>query len=60
MKIVIRQDGSSVELSDLEAEQWIKRGLATAMPVAPSVVVEAKPTWGFNRTPEPIQTNEEK
>lgn len=33
MKIVHRQDGSVAELDDAEAEQWIKRGLATAPPV---------------------------
>ena len=52
MKTVHRQDGSAVELSDAEAEQWIKRGLATAPPVA----TPAKPasTWGKKTAPEPI------
>lgn len=56
MQTVIVQDGSQVELSDHDAEQWIRIGLATAPPVA--VVEPAKPTWGFNKTPESIQTNE--
>lgn len=55
MKIVNRQDGSQVELSDLEAEQWIKRGLATAPPV---VVIPAKPNWSSNKTPETIETKD--
>ena len=44
MKTVHRQDGSAVELSDAEAEQWIKRGLATAPPVA--APAKPVPTWG--------------
>lgn len=56
MQKVLRQDGTEVELDDATAEQWIRRGLATAPPVA----VPAKPNWSFNKkTPEPIQTNEE-
>lgn len=38
MKTLHRQDGSAVELEDAEAEQWIKRGLATE-----PVVVKPKP-----------------
>lgn len=57
MKVVYRQDGTEVELDDATAEQWIKRGLATAPPVA---VIPAKPTWNTKKVPEPIQTNEEK
>lgn len=34
MQTVLRQDGSQATLSDAEAEQWIKRGIATALPVA--------------------------
>jgi 3'-phosphoadenosine 5'-phosphosulfate (PAPS) 3'-phosphatase len=45
MKTVYRKDGSAVELSDAEAEQWIKRGLATA----PPVVAPAKPASFFSK-----------
>jgi hypothetical protein len=34
MQTVIRQDGSEVELSDVEAEKWINCGLAVAPPAA--------------------------
>lgn len=30
MQTVYRQDGTAVELVESEAQQWIKRGLATA------------------------------
>lgn len=56
MQKVYRQDGTEVELDDSTAEQWIKRGLATAPPVA--VEAQAKPNWSFKKTPEPIQTIE--
>jgi len=41
MKTVYRQDGSAVELSEVEAAAWVKRGLATYENPAP--VVKAKP-----------------
>ena len=54
MKTVYRQDGSAVELSDAEAEQWIKRGLATAPPVE----APAKPAIGWGKKAAPVTFNE--
>lgn len=59
MQTVIRQDGSAVELSDKDAAAWIKRGLATAQPIVePATKPATKPAWSYQKTPEPIQTNE--
>lgn len=54
MRTVHRQDGSAVELSDADAEQWIKRGLATAPPVEPP----AKPKPSFFARKEQLDTTE--
>lgn len=40
MKILYRQDGSEVELTDSEAEKWLRMGLAKSDPVTKE---EAKP-----------------
>lgn len=55
MQTVYRQDGSAVELSDAEAEQWIKRGLATAPPVA----APAKPTASWGKKAAPVTSTTE-
>ena len=57
MKTVHRQDGSAVELSDAEAEQWIKRGLATAPPVAAPAKLAS--LWGKKNAPESTTTEGE-
>ena len=42
LKTLYRQDGSAVELTDEDAEQWIKSGLATPSVAAPAKPVEPK------------------
>ena len=56
MRTVYRQDGSAVELSDAEAEQWIKRGLATAPPVVTEA--PAKPATGWGKKSALVTTTE--
>lgn len=51
MKTVYRQDGSAVELSDDDAAQWLRLGLATERPATPA---KSAPT----RAKEPTTDNE--
>ena len=44
MKTVIRQDGSTVELSDRDAEKWVKLGLATEPQKAAPAKEKHKPS----------------
>ena len=49
MKTVIRQDGSTVELSEKDAARWLQLGLATEpQKAAPAKEKDVKPTPANN------------